>query len=193
MKDRLFLSSRICKSIYRLLGWNWVQSSPLPRKCIVVFAPHTAKRDFLYIVVGAISNKEFIYSLIKKSLFWWPLSFILKRLGGIPIDNSLGNNSLIQISRILRENDICIGISPEGKLAKTEGWRLGFYYLAARLRIPIALCYINYKKKNAGIIKVMTLSNNIENDFAIFRYYYRGFMPRYPERRSAIKAIKRTR
>ena len=72
----------------KALGWNiHPEMPPEINKCVLVMAPHTSNWDFI------IGNMAFwgifkvdVKFLIKKELFFPPISWILKLMGGIPVD-----------------------------------------------------------------------------------------------------------
>ena len=84
---------KIASFIFWLIGWKIDQTTPLGiKKCVIVVGPHTSNWDF---VLGRLAfamygvNAKF---LIKKELFFPPLAWILKALGGLPVDRRKRNN-----------------------------------------------------------------------------------------------------
>ena len=60
-------------------------------------------------------------------------------------------------------------------------WKRGFYYIAQKAKIQIALIYFDYKKKEIGIKKMFTPTDDAEADIAAIKEYYRGVTAKYPE------------
>ena len=71
---------------FNVSGWKIVGTVPLSiKKAVVIAAPHTSNWDFLYaLAVFRILNLK-VYYLAKKELFKFPLSYILRSTGGIPV------------------------------------------------------------------------------------------------------------
>ena len=71
--------------ILRRLGWTVDGEVPTVTRCVVVAAPHTSNWDLLYLLLMAWSNGLKISWLAKHSLFWPPLGWVLRALGGVPV------------------------------------------------------------------------------------------------------------
>ena len=84
---------RIVRFILALLGWKLDENVPVGiDKCVIVMGPHTSNWDF---IIGRMA--WVIYGvkpkiLIKKELFFFPLGWILRAVGGIPVDRKKNNN-----------------------------------------------------------------------------------------------------
>ena len=71
--------------LYRRLGWKKEVTVEHPDKYIICLAPHTSNWDFFY---GQLYNHaEGLSSnfLMKKEWFFWPLGYIFRKMGGIPV------------------------------------------------------------------------------------------------------------
>jgi 1-acyl-sn-glycerol-3-phosphate acyltransferase len=161
--------------ILKLLGWKITGSLPKNvKKCVLIVAPHTSIFDF---IIGRLAfwflevDTRF---LIKKEFFVFPFGYILKRLGGMPVNRSKAANSITQTIDILNTfESIAITITPEGTRRYTANWKKGFYFIAQKANVPIALAYLNYKNKKGGIGPLLYPSGNFEEDFAIIVDFYR--------------------
>jgi 1-acyl-sn-glycerol-3-phosphate acyltransferase len=67
-----------------------------------------------------------------------------------------------------------IGLSPEGTRKRTEGWRSGFYQLALGANLPLAVVHLDYAKKQMKFEGFLTLSGDVELDYARIRKMYEG-------------------
>ena len=72
-------------------------------------------------------------------------------------------------------------VTPEGTRARREHWKSGFYHIAIAANVPIALSYLDYKKKTAGVGKILYPSGNIEQDMREIMQFYADVSPKYPE------------
>ncbi len=75
--------------LFRLWGFHVHVDQQLPQKFIIALAPHTSNWDF---VVGNLYSRATdipCQFLMKKEWFIWPLGYLMRALGGIPIDLSL--------------------------------------------------------------------------------------------------------
>jgi 1-acyl-sn-glycerol-3-phosphate acyltransferase len=173
-------------SLFILKIFGWEVKGKLPKeikKCVLIEAPHTSNIDF---VIGRLA---FFYLgikakfLIKKELFFFPMGFILKNLGGIPIDRKKSNNVVDYVSSLIRKSDeLVVVITPEGTRKYNPNWKKGFYYIAIKSEVPIVLAYIDYSKKEGGIGKVIYPDGNFEKDFAEITEFYKDKTAKYPEK-----------
>ncbi|MCX5758469.1 MAG: 1-acyl-sn-glycerol-3-phosphate acyltransferase, partial [Candidatus Hydrogenedentes bacterium] len=77
-------------------------------------------------------------SMIKDSVFWWPLGVLLRRLGGIPIKRCAPQGIVKQMVQVIRDSDrINVIVTPEGTRTNLEYWKLGFYRIAVGAGVPI--------------------------------------------------------
>jgi 1-acyl-sn-glycerol-3-phosphate acyltransferase len=78
--------------LLKLFGWKIDDRVPTGvNKAVVVMGPHTSNWDF---VIGKIAFAHYKVNakfLIKKDLFFFPLGFLLKAMGGVPVDRKRNN------------------------------------------------------------------------------------------------------
>lgn len=170
--------------ILKIFGWKTVYNVEEPSKSVICLAPHTTNWDF---VLGKLCfwsmNKEADF-LMKKSWFFFPLGYLLKAMGGIPIDRSQKQSTVKQMVDIFNSSKkLHLAITPEGTRQRNEKWKLGFYYIASGAQVPIQLAYIDYKKKEMGISELFYPSGNEKEDLKhIFDFYRKNYHPKFPER-----------
>jgi len=174
----------LSKFILRLWGWHTDGSLPGGiHKAVVVSAPHTSLWDF---VIGRLTFwaiRVNIRFLIKAEVFRPPLGFLLKKLGGIPVERESHNRMVDQVVRLFHENDsLVVVITPEGTRHLVHEWKKGFYLIAMRANIPIALSFIDYRHKTGGIGPVIWPTGDYEKDMGLIREFYRDKTARHPER-----------
>ncbi len=92
-----------------------------------------------------------VYWMGKHTLFPWGLGWLMKWLGGIPINRSASHNVVNETVRQYRENDeLVVLIPPEGTRKKVERWKTGFYHIAHLAEVPILMGYVDAANKEAG-------------------------------------------
>lgn len=184
----------IGRIVYRLLGWKCVGETPTAAKYVILAAPHTSNWDgFLLLLAAAMLKLDFSF-FGKNTLFKGPVGWFLRHMGGIPLDRSRNQSFVSQaVSWFDRHDRFALGVAPEGTRFLTSGWKTGFYYIALQARVPIVLGYIDYAKKEGGILpEVVIPSGDIEKDFAILARLYGPCVARYPERKSPIVPLRVT-
>jgi 1-acyl-sn-glycerol-3-phosphate acyltransferase len=146
-------------------------------KCVMVFAPHTSMWDF---VVGkfvlAVFGLKTIF-MIRKESFWFPLSLLLRGLGGFPVDRKKPASLPATVANeIKKRKRITLIIAPEGTRKYTTHWKKGFYFIAQQAQVPICLCYIDWCKKTSGIFPntITPPFDNYDDDLAFIQNHYRG-------------------
>ena len=60
-------------------------------------------------------------------------------------------------------------------------WKNGFFYIAQKADVPIVLAYCDFKKKRAGISKVVETENRtLEDVMAEIEAFYQNVTAKYP-------------
>ena len=176
--------SALSRLILRSFGWH--TNAVLPEgifKAVMIVAPHTSYWDF---VVGRMtfwSSKFKIRVLIKKEAFFFPVGWLLRRLGGVPVARGKKNNLVEQVADLFHKNPaMVVVITPEGTRRKVRHWKKGFYYIAMEAKVPIALAFIDYATKTGGIGPLFYPTGDYEKDMAVIMDFYRDKKGRHPER-----------
>ncbi len=176
---------------HRLLaafGWKVVVEPPAAPRVVIIFYPHTSNWDF---VVGILAKRTLAFPVHwagKDSLFGWPFGALFRRLGGIPVKRGQRANQVAQLAAEFEKHErFYLAIAPEGTRRRTEVWRSGFYRLALAARVPVGLAFIDYPKREIGIMAYLTLSGDETNDFANIREAYAGRIGKYPLQQGPIR------
>lgn len=169
--------------ILKRFGWEIDPESPKGvKKAIVAMGPHTSNWDF---VIGLLAFKHFGVKakfLIKKDLFFWPMGWILKSLGGIPVDRKKNNNFTDQAFEYFENNETMFMVfTPEGTRKYNPNWKKGFYYIAIKAKVPIYLGYIDYEQKTGGFLELFEPTGDIEKDLHYIKKRLSQFKGRFPE------------
>jgi 1-acyl-sn-glycerol-3-phosphate acyltransferase len=169
--------------ILKILGWKIVAAMPEGlRRGVLIVAPHTSNWDFvigrLFFMVLGIKSKF----LIKKESFEGLFGYILKQLGGIPVDRKNSNNVVNDVAHLFRDNkELVVIITPEGTRKLTKNWKKGYYYIAELAKVPVIVSFIDYKKKEGGIAFVFKPTGDYEKDFQPIKELYLTKQAKYPE------------
>jgi len=183
----------LAKLILKISGWYIHDITPADiKKCIIISAPHTSMWDFVLGRLGYMCVGVKPRVLIKKEAFSWPFGGILKALGGIPVDRKSKNNMVKYIKKLIDKSEsIYFVITPEGTRKANSRWKRGFYYIAVETKVPIALGFLDYKKKEGGIGKMFWPTGNIEEDMKEIKSFYLGITARHPEKfRTGLEELK---
>lgn len=177
------MKKAICSFIYyKLLGWKAIVTAPDYDKYIICAAPHTSNWDFIIgkLFYGAIGRETGF--MMKKEWFFFPLGYLLKYMGGIPVYRSKRTSMVEQVVKTIRESKTFhLAITPEGTRSANPHWKKGFYYIAMEANIPILLIGIDYKTKTITAEKVITPSGDIDKDMTEIKQYFKQFHGKNPE------------
>ena len=181
------ISQRLAHLILRLIGWRTHAIRPHTSRYVLIGAPHTSNWDFGLMLLLMAAEQLPIRFMGKDSLFRGPLGPIMRSLGGIPVNRRERTNLVDQIVAKFEEyDDLIIGIAPEGTRGKTSHWKTGFYYIALKAQVPIAMAYLDYGNKIIGVGPSFTPSGDLKADFEIIRDFYSGIVGKNPKRQGEI-------
>ena len=173
----------LSRFVLYVLGWTYGEEGHRAPKYVIIAAPHTSNWDFFYTMLVAFALDIKVYAMGKKSLTEGPLGRLMLWFGVIPIDRDKSNNVVAQtIETFNRHDSLVIIIPPSGTRNKVQYWKTGFYHIAHGAGVPIALGYIDYKRKKGGIGPFITPSGDIDRDMKVIRKFYAGVTGKHPEK-----------
>lgn len=166
--------------IMKITGWRQEGRLPDSPKYVVIAAPHTSNWDLFYTLVIASAFRIKINWMGKDAIFRPPFRGIFRWLGGIPIDRSKSNNAVEQSIQLFNTRDeLALVVSPEGTRKKVHSWKTGFYYIAHGANVPIALGFLDYRRKVGGFGAAFMPTGNIEADMVEIKAFYAGVTGKY--------------
>ena len=175
--------ARLSRGILFLAGWRVEGDIPADvRKFVVIAAPHTSGWDFpLGILSRAVLGRN-IRFLGKKSLFKPPLGYIMRALGGYPVDRTRRNSLVDQVVEIFdRHEDFSIALAPEGTRSKVNSFKTGFYFIARGAGIPVIPVKFDYASKVIHFGEPFYPTDDMEADLEFLWNYFKGVKGRNPE------------
>ena len=173
------------KFCFRLSGWSQNISVPYRDKAVICVAPHTSNFDFLIGLLAYRSIGRKANFLMKDFWFFFPLNFILKALGGIPVkresNNALTSSLADDFSKVGRLN---LAVTPEGTRKAVEKWKTGFLRIAYKANVIIQLGVIDYSSKSVIIQEEYMPTGDFETDLKNIRSYYSNYQSaaKYPDK-----------
>ena len=168
--------------ILKLAGWKSVYQVEEPAKSVICVAPHTSNWDFIIGKLYYWSLNKKAGFLMKKSWFFFPMGYLFRAMGGVPIDRSKRTSVTQQmVEEFNRRSVFHLAITPEGTRKPRAEWKKGFYYIAKGARVPIQLAYLDFGKKEMGITEVFYPTDDEEADFKHIFNYYKGVVAKKPE------------
>jgi len=164
---------RICAAILRLAGWHFEGTLPDLPKLVLIAAPHSSWWDGVWGLLLRSALGANVSFMAKRELFAGPLGWILRRLGGIPIERSGAHGVVEQMAaRFADREGLWLGITPEGTRKRVAKWKSGFWHIARAARVPILPVYFDYPTKTVGIGPLFLPTSDSVVDIARLRVFY---------------------
>ena len=179
----------LAEKALKLMGWetdnHWPENLS---QCVMIAAPHTSNWDALYARLALKALGVNVRITIKDSYMQFPLGPFVRAMGGIGIDRrpkqaGEPRPSMVQVMTDLfkQHPELVMLVTPEGTRARQEQWKTGFYYVAVNAGVPIALAYMDYEQKKAGVGKIIHPTGDFEEDMAEIMDFYAGIQAKFPK------------
>jgi 1-acyl-sn-glycerol-3-phosphate acyltransferase len=179
----------ISKFIFWVFGWRFKDHvGGGYNRAVMIAAPHTSNWDLLFARAAFYLMDIPVRYTVKNDWMRFPFNFIFGPLGAIGIDRSPKvpgqerqsmTEAMIDLFRANQE--LVIMVTPEGTRSLRTKWKTGFYHVAVGAKVPIALGYLNYKNKEAGVGKILYPSGDMQKDMKEIMSFYKDISPKYPE------------
>jgi 1-acyl-sn-glycerol-3-phosphate acyltransferase len=174
-------SRRLATRLLALFGWHIEGTLPDAPRFVLIVAPHTSNWDFFVCIAAMFAFGIRLSFLGKHTIFFWPARYILRWLGGEPVDRNAPVGAVEHaIARFQAEPQWVMGLSPEGTRKRTEEWKSGFYRIAVGAGVPILPVALDYQRR---VVSVGTLSwptGDADGDIATLRAPFHSAMARHP-------------
>lgn len=168
--------------------WRIVLAQPVPPKCVAVFYPHTSNWDFVIGILAKWTVGLDVRWVAKDSLFVGPFGRLLRSWGGIPVNRRERTGFTERLARECeRHHEFRVVIAPEGTRGRAEHWKSGFYHLALRAGLPVALAYADYPRREVGIGAYLDLTGDAAIDMQRMLAFYAGKAGRRPALQGPIR------
>lgn len=159
-------------------GWRAVNTiGEIPAHCVIVGAPHTSGWDLAYgIALASVLGIRPTF-LTKHEYFQWPIvRDFMYFVGAVPVDRSNGSHAVDESITSLtgRKPIVHLVVAPEGTRKRVEKWKTGAFRIAHASNVDIVLGYLDYTKKEGGLVTKFRSSGNYEEDVLFSKTFYIG-------------------
>jgi len=176
------LTRIIARAILRLFGWRVDGTFPNLPRFVIIAAPHTSNWDFPVGVLAKYAIGIRVSFLGKDSLFRPPLGWLMRWLGGQPVDRTHPHGLVEQTAEAMRRAErFVLVIAPEGTRRRVARWKSGFYRVASTVGVPIVPGFFDYGTRTIGFGPPLWPSGDEDADLAALRAFYRDKQGRHPE------------
>jgi len=167
------------KQVLKRLGWKICGTFPKRSKFVVAVAPHTSNWDFVIAVAAMLALQLKVRFLGKDALFFWPFSWWLNKIGGIPVERNSNHGVVGQMTTLFLNTDkLVLGIAPEGTRRKTNQWKSGFLHIAYNAQVPVVPLSLDFNKKEIRVYNEVFIGENIAQELASFKSIYTHVTPK---------------
>ncbi|SCC71894.1 1-acyl-sn-glycerol-3-phosphate acyltransferase [Acinetobacter albensis] len=176
-------SQMLFKHIFLTQGWRFEGQLPDLPKAVAIISPHTSNLDAWYgfTALLGVGLKMTIFG--KHTLFKTPLKPLLEWIGVIPVQRNQKQGLTQQIIHFIDTQDqIWIGMAPEGTRKHAQNIKSGFYQIALGAHIPIVMFSFDYDDKTIHCLGVFHPTGQYEHDLDyILNRYIGKFSPKNPD------------
>jgi len=170
-----WFSALVGKSILRIRGWSFEGVVPNVPKAVVIVVPHTSNWDFIVGVAAVFAMGLRASFLGKHTLFKWPFGPLMRWLGGFPVDRRTARGVVEETVNLFMSNDqMILGVSPEGTRSSVDRWKTGFYYVALEAKVPIIPVAFDYNRTVIRFGERFDPTGDIQDDFRVLELFFSG-------------------
>ena len=171
MGHPFWIRRNLARLALRLSGWHTVGT--VPRRGILVGAPHTSNWDWVLTMLLAWDSSVQIRLLVKESFFRGPLGPVLRWTGAVELDR---DNPGATIRELLADAEtdetFLLGIAAEGTRSKGDYWKSGFHRISRQTGIPITLAFLDAPSRTVGWGPTFAPSEDLGADMDRIRAFY---------------------
>jgi 1-acyl-sn-glycerol-3-phosphate acyltransferase len=171
----------IARWLLRLGGWRVEGERPVHARYVLIAAPHTSNWDFPLMLLFAAAFDIKIAWLAKHNLFYPPVGWILRALGGIPIVRHKNSDVVASmVDTFSGRDELVLAVPTEGTRRRMEYWKSGFYHIARGAGVPIVPSYLDFGQRRGGFGPALEPSGDISADMQYFRAFYGDMTGKFP-------------
>lgn len=175
---------RYAKYMMKRNGWSIDGKLPDIPKFVLIGAPHTSNWDAILFLAVIFSLRANVHVMAKAEAFRFPVAWLFRYCGGIPVDRKKSTGMVDQMVRIFNESEkFILTIAPEGTRHQVVEWKRGFYYIAKGAGIPIVMAVVDGRHKTVRIGQVFHPTDDIEADMRTIQGYFAGASGIKPRRK----------
>ena len=175
------LKKAIAATYMRLSRWTFVHE-PLPKKVVLIGAPHTSNWDgFLMVMCFWRIGRPYKF-LVKESAAKNPVvGPIVRWVGGVPV-NREGGHGVVKaaVEEANRSEEFTLIIAPNGTRSRRDYWKSGFYRICLETGLPLQLGFIDSRTRTYGWSGNITLTGDVKADMDRIREFYAGKLGKRP-------------
>lgn len=172
----------IGRAALRLSGWRLEGALPPLPRFVMIVGPHTSNWDFFVGLAAKSALGLRAQWLGKHTIFRGPLAWLLRRLGGVPVDRSHPDGTVNAVLAAMQAAPtFVLALSPEGTRKRVETWKTGFHRVAVAAGVPIVPVFFDWSTRTVRLGVPFHPTGDAATDIPRLRALYRKDMARRPE------------
>lgn len=126
--------------------------------------------------------------MAKHSLFYPPMGWIMRALGGMPIVRDK-NRAVVasMVDAFLTVPHLVLVVPTEGTREKSEYWKSGFYHIARQANVAIVPSFLDFGSKRGGFGPALITTDSVRTDMQYLRDFYHGMKGKFPDQFGPIR------
>jgi 1-acyl-sn-glycerol-3-phosphate acyltransferase len=165
------MRQRLARTIVRAMRYRMV--GDVPPTGILVGAPHTSNWDFITMLLVMWHGGAHPRVLVKRQLFKGPLGWLLKALGGVPLDRDNASSVVADLAREAGSGEpFRLILAAEGTRSRGDYWKSGFLRLSRDTGLPITLAFFDPPTRSMGFGPTFLAGDDVTADMDRVRAFY---------------------
>lgn len=171
------------RSVMRIAGWRFSGVIPDLSKAVIIVAPHTSNWDFVIGAAGMLALDLKLRFLAKDTVFRAPLGWLMRALGGIPVDRSRpGSGTTEALGALFHSSpSLFLALAPEGTRRHVSRWHTGFRRIALAGGVPIVPAALDYERRLIRLGTPYTPTGDLDLDLRELQGFFEGIRGRHPD------------
>lgn len=172
-----------------LFGWRVEGSVPADApKLVFIAAPHTSNWDLPFMLAVSWVLGIRLGFMGKHDLFVPPLGWLMRALGGVPVDRRAPQGLVAQMAAEFAQRPrFALAIPPEGTRSLTRQWKTGFYRIAQAAKVPIACGFLDFRRRCGGVGPLILPGGDMQADMERIAAFYSDITGKHPERFGPVR------
>ncbi|KZX58762.1 acyltransferase [Halioglobus sp. HI00S01] len=182
------MKQTIARKLLAWMGWSLEGAKPVHERYVLIAAPHTSNWDFPLMLLFAAAFDIKIQWMAKHSLFRPPMGWVMRGLGGLPINRKSSNGVVCAMAEALtKARELVLVVPSEGTRDRVEYWKSGFYHIARQANVPIVPSMLDFGRKRGGFGAGIMPTGDVKLDMDYFRDFYAEAKGKFPEKMGPIR------
>lgn len=169
--------------VLRTLGWRFSGGFADAPRQVLIGAPHTSNWDGVVCLAAVAAVGIPVDVLAKRQLFRGPVGWLLRSLGGVPVDRDQPGGLVGKaVARLTGSEPSVVAVAPEGTRGPVAAWRTGFHRMAVEAGVPIAVLGIDWGRREIALRGTVVPTSELAADLAAIGGLLEGVEGKHPDR-----------